>query len=193
MKKILVVLFAVISTASFAQSWKVEMYSIADYQTATPRIMATVFGTAISKSHPKVVFNTFFLVSQRSQWAEALYGPSYESKNFEAGIMAGLETDKNFWRISPWAWANPKGGRVSFLFVYENGSSGSWFNFESKVSVTKKNAKVKVQAGLMARRFHGVGPIAQFSSGKMYFLINPFLYDWEAKHASGMIGVGAKF
>jgi hypothetical protein len=140
------------------------------------------------------VISTFALVEHDHDtpgWAEAMVGPSYVSKCFEAGMLFGFETGKDFWRFSPWMILRSKNEQFSMLAVYENGASGEGFRFEGYARVTKSERKLKFYPGFVVHSSH-CGPSFKFGKEKMYFFLAPYLVSWKVEEQPlTLLGIGA--
>ncbi|MBX4204840.1 MAG: hypothetical protein KW788_01465 [Candidatus Doudnabacteria bacterium] len=119
----------------------------------TPTIDAQVV-----KSGKKVDLTAWFLVTDK--WGEGLLGVSKSLKPWLwVGVVAGIETDRRPWRISPEVWAGKN--RVSFYFVTEHGGSGYWYKSTGLVNVTRR-----IAFGYHTQRFYGTGPMMKVDLGR---------------------------
>lgn len=147
---------------------------------------------AFSKSHHFVI-SMFALVEHdhdTSGWAEVTIGPSYVSKCFEAGVLVGLETGKDFWRFSPWLILRSKKEIFNLLAVYETGASGSGFRAEGYALVTNPKQKFKFSCGVVAHSPH-IGPSFKIGYKKVYLFCAPQMISWNPDEKPvTLIGIG---
>ncbi len=144
--------------------------------------------------NPHFVISTFALVEHdhgAAGWAECTIGPSYVSKCFEAGVLFGIETGKDMWRVSPWLILRSKNERFSTLLVYEAGASGSGFRAEGYAVVTDPKKNFRFSCGVVAHSPH-IGPALKLGYKKMYLSCAPQMISWDEKEPTvGLVVLGA--
>lgn len=93
-------------------------------------------------------------------WGEALFGISKSIRPWLwASVQAGLETDREPWRVNVSAGGGR--GRLSVFFTNETGGSGYWYRFTSTARVASFAA-----VGIHSQRFYGTGPYIQMFLGQ---------------------------
>jgi hypothetical protein len=105
----------------------------------------------------KVDFMAWALVTggDDAQWGELLFGLSKNIRPWLwVGVAAGVETDKQPFRINPNIWVGK--GRFSTFLAYEDGGSGPWYK-----SVTTVKVSNLVGVGVHSQKYYGTGPYAE--------------------------------
>lgn len=182
MRKIILAIVAILLIASSYEACsQVQIYARYSVEgKVEPDI--NLFGT--KKITEKFQLSYFFLVEQN--WAEGLIGLSYSPVEWATlNFSVGLETNPHLLRLSASCFLAK--GDFSLFANYEIG--GGKANYWYKV-VFSYNASKKVSTGMMAWRFHGIGPFISLKLKELdtKLWVNP-TYDLEFKVARIMIGI----
>lgn len=181
MKKFFVFLIAnVIAVTSFCQ---LTVYARTNNSKVVPNV--NFFGT--KKISKKMNLTTFLLVEQN--WSEALVGLSYSPKDWMSiGLSVGIEHNPALYRFAGSLWLGK--GKVSSLTLWEkgDGKENYWYK---EILAYKFSDKFTLAA--VAWRFHGVGPMANFTPKKSIVTLWAMpAYDFEAKQARAILGISFK-
>ena len=122
---------------------------------------------------------------------QSMVGPTYvfvEKKNLhlELGFLAGIESGKEMWRMSPWMLVSAFKDRVSMLAVYETGASGPGYRVQAYSTLNKLEAENKLMAGWV---LYGplTGPSVQFKRKKFALFIAPYVFSIEQKNVASLV------
>lgn len=120
-------------------------------------------------------------------WAEAYGGLLYSpAKWVEITVGAGIEQCPALYRLSANVWMGGKG--ISFLLATEKGDGPDNWWYKAMLKYRLKNWNL----GLMSWRFHGTGPLLEYTPTKIATIwVNP-VYDFEFKVTRLVIGVDIK-
>lgn len=120
-------------------------------------------------------------------WAEAYGGILYSPAEWvEITLGGGIEQCPTLYRLSANVWMGGKGFSFSLLTEKGDGPDNWWYKSVLKYKVGNFNL------GVMAWRFHGIGPLAEYTPLKRATIwINP-VYDPEFKEQRVVIGVDIK-
>ena len=127
---------------------------------------------------------TYFALVE-STWSEALIGLTYVPNDWlEIGLSSGVEHNPAICRFASNLWIGKNNTSLTVLLEKGSGSDNYWY----KTDVSEKLSE-KFTVGLMAWRFHGVGPMVKFTPAKsLTYWIYP-TYDFEYKAQRLSIGV----
>ena len=126
------------------------------------------------KSNEHVGAFGWFVTNQ--YWSEAYAGVQlYPKKWMTVDVGAGLETDKNPWRLGGVVWIG--NDKQSLLTILEMGGSGFWWR-----STYNRAAGKRFGLGAMGQAQRGVGPRVQFTIPKTPIVLwtAPF-FNWNGK------------
>ena len=139
------------------------------------------------KISPK--FNLTYFAMVEEKWSEALVGFSYSPlKWMTVGLSTGIEHNPAIYRFGGSLWlGNPKTNLLS-LVEQGKGKDNYWY----KICLSKEFLP-GFRAGLMAWRFHGIGPMLNYNPKKsdLTFWILP-CHDFEYDADRVIIGVNIK-
>lgn len=118
------------------------------------------------------------------EWAQAYGGLLYSLQPWlTVGAAAGMETADSPWRVAASLWMGE--GPFSLLCIYEDGGSGYWYSVNPTVQIKKW-----LTAGILAKRFAGVGPFVRVSIPKTPLQIWAVpAYDFEFEQQKTLIGI----
>jgi len=182
MKKCLVVLvFLVLSCELSAQIQAYSRYTV----NAQVEPDINIFGT---KKISETFKLTYFALVEES-WSEALIGLSYAPTPYlELGCGAGIEHNPAIYRLTASLWLGS--GDVSFLIIGEKGDGPDNYWYKT---VLEYSASESFTLGIMAWRFHGLGPLAKLKIKALdsQLWVNP-TYDLEFKVSRIITGIDIK-
>lgn len=138
------------------------------------KIMPQLDAYIAHKSNERVGQFAWFFVGQH--WSQAYAGVQlYPKKWMTVAAGAGLETNKNPWRIGGNVWMGTN--KQSLLTILEMGGSGFWWR-----STYNRRAGKHFGFGAMGQAHRGVGPRAQFAVPKTPVMLwaTPF-FNWNGK------------
>ena len=120
-------------------------------------------------------------------WAEAYGGVLYSPAEWvEITLGAGIEQCSSLYRLSANVWMGGQGFSFSLLTEKGDGPDNWWYKSVLKYKVGNFNL------GIMAWRFHGIGPLVEYTPLKRATIwLNP-VYDPEFKEQRVVIGVDIK-
>ena len=139
------------------------------------------------KISEKVNMTYFALVEEK--WSEALIGLSYSPvKCMSLGLSTGIEHNPAIYRFAGSIWVGK--GKNSLLILGEKGKGSDNYWYKSFLS---RKLSESLTAGIMAWRFHGIGPKCIFTPKKsdLSFWFLP-TYDPEYKVKRLIFGVDVK-
>lgn len=178
MKKLVIfVAFVLLSCNAFSQ---VQIYGRYTLQgEVEPNI--NIYGTHSINNEFK--FTYFTLVEQG--WSEGLVGIAYSPAEFiEIGVGAGIEQNPALFRYTASIWLGKGDFSLFLLGEKGDGNDNYWYK-----SVLSYKASDNCTTGLMAWRYHGVGPFVEINipalESKIW--VNP-CYDFEFNKTRIMIG-----
>jgi hypothetical protein len=187
MKKLIlfIVLFTITAT-SFAQM-KVFLRYTPEGSEALPTI--TYFGK--KKITDKFHLSLYTLVTKK--FSEALVGFTYAPKQWiKIGLSSGIENSAATpvgYRFGSSLWLEKD--KNSLFSIFEKGDGKDNFFYKSTY---KHKISERIHLGLVAWRFHGLGPLAFYNIEKIdsTLWITP-LYDFEFEVARVVLGTTIKF
>jgi hypothetical protein len=142
--------FVLLIQSAVCQKWVEERTYVAAGQ-ATPRFDGLLTNDIKGKVGDFVWFQT------QQGYSEAYAGITYAPKPWiQFALGTGLEEDKRPLRFGSYVWVGRK--KNSGLAAFEDGGSGFWYKVEANSQI-----RTWIGLGLLAERFHGVGPKFEFS------------------------------
>lgn len=183
MKKLIIVILCFCATASYAQLQMYGRYAINGNGKIEPDI--NLFGT--KKLSEKVKLTYFALIEEK--WSEALIGISYSPAEWMSlGLSSGVEHNPAIYRFGGSIWLGRQ--KTSLLMLGEKGDGKGNYWYKTVLSYEFTD---QFTFGAVAWRFHGVGPIVQYSPKKSDLAIWYMpAYDPEFKTKKMMLGLSIK-
>lgn len=184
MKNLLFALFllSILPISVFGQ--KMEFFGQINKERITP-----VINFSTNKSFNEKFGLTFFSLISEAGWAEANFGPTFSpTANSCFSVSAGIETGGNKFRMATNAFIAFKSG-IHFLLVAEKGQGDNNYWYHTQIMKSWK----KISAGIMARRFNGVGPRMEVKLTKDFTLWAAPLYDLEDEKIKGVVSLAINF
>ena len=187
MKKLnlLIVLFA-ITASSFAQ-----MKIWARYTPENSDILPTVTYFGKKKISDKFHLTIYALVNKN--FSEALVGVAYSPKKWvKIGLSSGIENNSVSaagYRFGSSLWLGKN--KNSLFSIFEKGDGKDNYFYKTTYKYTFSD---KLHLGLVAWRYHGIGPLATYNIKKIdsSLWVTP-LYDFEFEVARIVLGTTIKF
>jgi hypothetical protein len=184
MKNLLLSSLLLVSTLFSVSGQKMEFFGQINEEKITPAI-----NFAASKNFSDKFGLTFFSLISEAGWAEVNFGPTFSpTTNSCFSISAGIETGGNKFRIATSAFIAFK-SEIHFLLVAEKGQGDDNYWYHSQIMKSWK----KISAGIMARRFNGVGPRMEIKMTKDFTLWGAPLYDFEDGKIKGVVSLAINF
>lgn len=102
--------------------------------------------------------SAFLFALNSKSWSEAYVGLTYSPvPEVQFALGAGQETGGN--RVGGWIWAGK--GRISAIYLFEDGFTGPWAK-----TIVKYAVNPKVSLGYVKKDFAGEGIYAEYKLGK---------------------------
>jgi len=144
-----------------------------------------IYGT--KKISEKFDFTYFALVEKG--WATLYLGISYSPEKWiSVGLSAGIEQNPALYRIAGSVWLGKEKNSLLLLWEKGDGANNYWYRITA-------SHKFSEEFSLSARawRFHGVGPIVEYTLEKsdLTFWLLP-AYDLEFKAKRLIVGLAVK-
>lgn len=183
-KNLLLSSLLLVSTLFSVSGQKMEFFGQINEEKIT-----SVINFSASKNFNEKFGLTFFSLISEAGWAEANFGPTFSpTPNSCFSISAGIETGGNKFRMATSAFIAFKPG-MHFLLVAEKGQGDDNYWYHTQAMKSWK----KISAGLMARRFNGVGPRIEIKVLEGFTLWGAPLYDLEDGKIKGVISLAINF
>ncbi len=137
------------------------------------KIVPQVDAYVTHKSSERVGQFAWFVTGQH--WSEAYAGLElYPKKWMTLDMGAGLETNKNPWRLGGIVWMGSQ--KQSLLTALETGGSGFWWR-----SIYNRKVRKCFGIGIIGQAHRGVGPRAQFCIPRTPITIWAANFFWNGK------------
>lgn len=105
----------------------------------------------------------FVFSCQNRYWSQAYAGLTYfrpsGEVNVEVALGYGIEQADDPSRLGGWVWAGK--GKLSAIYLFEDGGSGPWTKLEAKYQLTSK-----ISVGYVGQKYIGQGPLVEYQLDK---------------------------